>query len=448
MRNESAIPIKAYARVRMMLVQMGMVVLTMFVMLLIPMPYSLALLSLLYWAVVALERRMGVISPISHALLLACLVLFLAHVSFETESWEPYVPGILFSVLALVGGVCLLRRCPATLCYGGQHGALALHWRTSSLWFGIYCLGMFFSGLIVHHPQFFWILPLLPLTGVCCTLWLQLVDMGRAWRRPTQFSLGSFTFTQLQPVQGELQPFYEHFIREALPSIRQGIRPGDDTFESLVKLKIECDQPTWGETLFFTAVAEGEVIGTISCMLKTDTNSLGFETGHTHLLKLDSLRSFGKVIEVGRFSISPKHRFGQDVIQGLLRCAVEYAFETDAAFLVSQSYLTACPIYQKIGFIKVNEQISHQKVLGVAIYPMVFNLARRVICESHAEVTNRLSNVLSPYRGERYFKRLSITSLFRRTPVWALDDDEVISMISVNSSSNAVSSVGVTSYAG
>jgi hypothetical protein len=309
-----------------------------------------------------------------------------------------------------------------------------------------YCIGIAVSAFIIFYPQYFWLLPLVPIVGVCVTLWLQLVDMGPAWRRPKAFTFGQFEFCQLSQKDNALIPFYEHFIREALPSIRQGIRPGDDSFDALVKLKMECDQGSWGETLFFTASVDGEVIGTISCMLKTSSNSLGFESGHSRQLDLTALRRFGKVVEVGRFSISPKHRFGQDVIQGLLRCAVEYAFETDAAFLVSQSYLSACPIYQKIGFRKLDETISYQKVLGVAIYPMVFNLARRVVCESHSEVTNRLSDVLSPYRGERYFKRKSIAAMFRQMPAWALTDEKIAALISESPQSRSDLNVGVKSY--
>lgn len=429
METECFRPIAAYYRVRLMLVQMMMVVLAPAVMLLLPVQVSSGVLCLSYVVIMWREHRWGVFSPVTGTLLGASLSIFLSYAFLDLSPYEPYVPTYFFGALLLVAAGCLLRGRPATSCYGAAQGSRVLHWRTSSLWAAVYGAGVVLSLVIARDPSWFWVLPLVPVAGMIGTLWLQLVDMGPAWRRPKTFTLGGYRFEQLPSTHESLQSFYEHFIREALPSIRQGIRSERDSYEDLVSLKMAIDKPSWGQTLFFAALVDGEIVGTISCLLRTSRNTLGFETGHSSPLDLSRLRKFGKVIEVGRFSISPKHRFGQDVIQGLLRCAVEYAFETDAVFLVSQSYLSAVPIYHKIGFRQISDSVSHQLELGVAISPMVFNLARRVVCESQAHVTNRLSDVLSPYRGERYFKRMSIRSLWQRTPAWSISDQAIAGAI-------------------
>lgn len=429
MSDISSRPIVTFYRVRMMLAQMVMVVLATAFMLFLPLQISAGGLTLIYGAMIWGERHLGVTSPISIALLFASLAIFASQTLFGMEEYALYVSPFFFGVLFAVSAILLLARRPATLFYGGAQGVIELHWRTSSVWVVVYALGLGLGLVLPYYPEGYWLMPLLPLAGVGITLWLQFVDMGAAWRRPRSFNQGNYRLEQLPSTREGLRGFYEHFIREAMPSIRQGSRQEHDAYEDLVALKMESDAGSWSRILFFAAYADGEMIGTISCMLKTSSGTLGFETGHSNPLSLTKLQKYGKVIEVGRFSIAPKHRFGQDVIQGLMRCAIEYAFETDAAFLVAQSYLSAFPIYQKIGFQKVDDRVSHQLGLGVAIYPVFFNLARRVTCESPAGVTNRLSSVLSPYRAERYFKRQSLRSLFVRKPAWALSDREIAQLI-------------------
>lgn len=420
----------AFYRVRMMLAQMVLVPVAASSMLLLPLQFGSGIVAVLYGAVIWREQRLGVTSPISYALLFICLVVLGSQTLFKMEEYAPYVPSFFFSILFITGATLALLGRPATVFYGDAQSLIELHWRTSLAWVAVYALGLALGLILLASPQWYWLIPLVPLCGVAITMWLQYVDMGPAWRRSKSFQLGHYIFEQLPSTRDGLRAFYEHFIRESMTSIHQGIRPGQDSHKELVALKMELDTTAWPSTLFFAAYADGEIIGTISCVLKTPAVSLGFENRHTdRQFNLANLEKFGKILEIGRLSISPKHRFGQDVIQGLMRCVIEYALETDAIFLVAHSYVSGLPIFQKIGFQMVTDKVSYQVGLGTAGYPLVFNLARRVLCEPQESVSNRVSNILSPYLTERYFKRQTLYSLFTKQSAWTLCNDEIIQLI-------------------
>ena len=420
-----------YFRAQLLLVQMATVAVATLTMYLLPFFLGTGLLTALYGAIVWLEHRRGVYSPISLALLLLSATLLLNHGTLEQSGYAIYAPVMFFGVLFVVGGALLLLRRPATTFHGGKFGLSALHWRTSALWVGIYaiCAGM--SWVVAgHHPELFWMPPLLAIGGVALTLRLQLVDMGAAWRRPRSFTRGEFSFHQVPSDREHLLPFYRHFVREAMPAVRLGVGPRDESFERVLDIKMANDEPGWPGVAFFMAYRGETVVGTISCVADRSGRDLPFEKEHSSPISLTRLRDYGRVVEVGRFSIAKDHRCGQDVIQGLFRCATEYALEHDAAFLVAQSYQAALPIYRKIGFTALSDQVVHQNGIGVGVVLAAFNLARRAICEVDAQqLAERMRGNMNAYLAERYVKRQALRGVFRQAQAWRLSDADLLDLV-------------------
>lgn len=426
MINEAERLPEAFYRVRMMMAQMIVVVLATFTIFSAPLSYGAAALTAIYGALLLAERRMSIRSPLTAGTLLLSVVVLLANWLTDLGAYSIYISAAYYGLLLLIGTVSLIRRHPMSLYYSDGYGSLDLHWKTSVLWVLIYAIGFVLSLLIPSYTDLFWLLPVLPVVGVLETLWLQLVDMGPRWRRAAQFSMGSIRVEEVASNREQLAPFYVHFVREAAHSLKQGREVRKLSFDQLLQLKMECDSPSWNKTKFFVAIEGDEIVGTISCILKTADAQLGVEAGISEPLNLEPLAKHGKIIEVGRFSISDRHRFRQELVQGLLRAVVEYAFEKDAAFLVAQAYPNVVPIYSKIGFQKISDRVVHQKGTGSPVMLLVFNLAKRAICElEEPQTTSRLETVLSPYLGERFFKRQSLLSIFNRRRPWSISSEQL-----------------------
>ncbi|WP_310452586.1 GNAT family N-acetyltransferase [Sulfuritalea sp.] len=415
-------PVVLFYRVRMMLAQMLVVLLATLSIFLLPLPHGYIVLTLVYGALLLAERRLSIRSPLTvGAFLLSAFVLVLNQL-VEWNAYGIYVPVAYFGLLFMIGAACLLRRHPASLYYSDGYGSLALHWKTSGAWVLIYAAGLAVSLLLTLQPGLFWLLLVLPVAGVLLTLWLQLVDSGPASRRSQSFSLGSFRFEEVPPHRETLGPFYTHLMREEKPNLIQGKGVDMLSFEQQLQLRFESDAPCWSSSRFFVAYEGKEIIGTISCRMKTVSARLGVESA-SDLVSVDRLGEYGGVMEVGRFSIGERYRLRQDVIQGLLRSVIEYAFENDAAFLVTQALQPSIPIYTKIGFQKISERLGLLQGTRTPVLLMVFNLAKRAVCDlEDARANFRLVGALSPYLGERYFKRQSLRSIFASKRAWCIPD--------------------------
>jgi predicted GNAT family N-acyltransferase len=423
-------PTESFYRVRLLFLQLATMVLATAIMYLLPLSVSFYFLVLLYGFVICTERRFKVWSPISLALFMVSIALCVGQSTLDEAGYEIYSPVILFGILFLVGAALLMLGRPATSFYGGELGLPELHWKTSMLWVGLYASAGFAGWMMVRYPFFYWLLPALMLAGAVVTLKWQLFDMGSAWRRSVFFTLGRYQFVQIANDSPQLLLFYEHFVREAMPAIKAGIGPKNLSCEQLVDLKMAEDAAGLNQTTFFLAFQDTKVVGTISCMTDGASKRLSFENGHSSPIDLQQLRNYGRVVEIGRFSISKDHRLGQDVIQGLMRCAVEFSLEKDASFLVTQSYLAARPIYRKIGFQALDEKIVHQRGIGTAVQLLFFNLTRRLICDDELKpVAGKLQSILSPYLAERYFKRQALRALFYPRQAWQLSDSALSALV-------------------
>jgi len=423
--NIRLLPSNSFFRVRLLYLQLVAMVISTAAMYLLPLSLSSTFLISLYAAIVWIEYRHDVCSPISFTLLTMSIVLFFGHNFLERAGYEAYSPVILFGCLFLVGSTLLIIGRPATSFYGGKNSLRALHRKTSLLWDILYALAIIAGLATLRYPIWFWVIPGLMLAGALVTLRLQLFSMGSAWRRPGSFTLGSYRFDQIPKDRAHLLAFYKHWVLEVLPSIRAGVGPKKKSYDQFVDLKMAEDSGTWNRTTFFLAYHGDEVVGTICCVVDCSSMPLPVETGHSEPIDLQQVRGYGKVVEVSRFSISKDHRFGQDLIQGLLCCVVEFSFEMDAAFLIIQSHLSALPIYRKIGFHALSEKIVYQNAIGAAVQLLGFNLARRVICGDKTQIIGKLQGILTPYLCERYLKRQAFRSLFRKKQAWRLSDEEL-----------------------
>lgn len=423
LKDQQHRPSLSFYRVRLLFLQLLAMVLATAVMYLLPLSLSFYFLIFLYGCVVWCERRYQVWSPVSLSLLTLSIALCLGQGVLEEAGVEIYTPVILFGSLFLVGATLAVLGRPATSFYGGELGLPALHWKTSLLWVALYASAGLAGWMTARYPVFFWATPALLLAGAMLTLKWQLFDMGSAWRRPVSFHLGRYRFQQIANDSSQLAQFYQHFVREAMPAIKAGNGPKNLNLEQLVELKMAEDADGLKRTTFFLAFQDNKVVGTISCMTDGPSQALSFESGHSAPIDLQSIRGYGKVIEIGRFSISKEHRLGQDVIKGLMRCAIEFSLDKDASFLVTQSYPSVRSIYRKLGFQALDEKIVHQKAVGAAVQLLIFNLARRLICDDDFKtIAGNIQSILTPYLAERFFKRQAWRSLFLNKQAWQLSD--------------------------
>jgi hypothetical protein len=421
-------PRPQFFRVRLLFAQMAAIVPATLAMYLLPLPFGCALLTLLYALIVALELRHGVHSPISLTLLAVNAALFLFGERLAAAGYEALVPALLFGALLAVSGTLFLANRPATSFYGVKAGFMDLHRRTSACWLAVYAAATLGALAAARDPGLFWLVPAAVTAGVAATLWLQVVDMGRAWRAPDDFELGNYRFVRLANSRDSLLPFYRHFLREALPSLRAGTPPQGESQDALLNRAVQLYESGWSTASFFAAYHGDEVVGTIYC--RSDRSGpLSFEAAYPPPFGFGRLRRYGSIVDVNFFSISKQHRFGHDLIQGLLRCALEYAMEHDAAFLITQAYQSALPVYQKIGFFPLAAE-SVQTRLGASARLIGFNLARRSICENGAlDITGKLEGILTPYVAERYFKRQTLKSMLTRRQAWRLWDEDMQALV-------------------
>lgn len=430
----AAVPLPELRHAQLLLAQMVLVPCATATLLFVPLPFSVALLAVAYGLLVVVERRCGIANPVTRMLAAVSLLVLLLALSPATQ---PDTPLLLLLYYGSLLATALLQRVgdrPAAFGLASSRSAGALQRRTALLWTlvpavgtGIVLLQMMpAAGLAWLSPRMLTtLLALLPVGASLLTLWMHFIAGGG---KDVPFTSGEYRFGQLPSNADALLPFYRHFIREALPSIRQGMAPELDTPEAWVQLKMSLDRESWPHTQFFVALHQGVIVGTISCTLKQPGVTLGFENGHTNPLSVRRLLPYGGVMEVGRLSVSGPHRFGRSVLQGLLRCALARALQADAAFLVTQSYLSARSVYRKIGFFALDERVSYQLGLGVAIETMAFNLCARVMC-GPGQADGTIADGLSPSAAERYFKRQAARALVSNAHAWALPDAEVVALL-------------------
>lgn len=416
-------PIALFYRVRLMLTQMLTVPLTAFCLLGLPPRPGAIVVAILILALWTAELRLSVHSPITAASALMVLSLAIVQHAWDLDANAIYVPAIFFTVLFLVGGLCLLRRRPASMYYSDGVGTPALHWWGSSIWVALYAAGAVIGLLLPWRPDAFWLPALVVMAGVAITLWLQFVDLGPAHRRARRHQIGALRIEEIEPAQAALVPFYTHYVREAAHSLKQGQQARRVSFDELLRLKMQSDAPSWPRTRFFAAYDGALMIGTISCTRRTSHAPLGVESSVTQPLRLQALAPYGAAMQVARFTIHPAYRQRQDVFRGLLGAVIEYALEQDIALVVTQAYPNVQPVYSKIGFIRLSEGVVQVKDTGAAVVLMAFNLARRVVCERNdSNGASQLVGTLNAYLSERYFKRQSLRSLLGFKSLWTLTD--------------------------
>lgn len=416
-----------YGRARLFLVNMAAAAVMITVAHLLRIGLSAPALAFGYGLLIVAERRQGVLSPLSVALALTGVALMATAPLLEPQGWDLLAPMAVFGVLFAVGVTCLaLGRPMTTFIASAGLGTPALHWMTSGLWTAVYGLGLLFAWLTPTRPLLLFAAPLLIWLAVAATLYLHLVDMGPAFRRPRSFTGGRFRWREGDQPE-DIQAFYWNFMREAMPSVKAGNGPRTATHEEMVTRRMELDRDQWPRTRFFLATMGEDVVGTIACIDDDPRTPFPAEVNHEQPFSLDGLRRHGRIVEFGRFSIAKQHRFGQELISGLFRCVIERAMECDAAFVVALAYEPAWPIYRKIGFVPLTERPVHQRATGVAAYPAVLNLSRKVVLAKDGE--RRLVEGMGTYIPERYMKRCALKQILRRRPAWTLSDEEMKSVI-------------------
>lgn len=427
-------PVPEFRQVQLLLAQMVLVPCSTAALVFLPLPWNVGLMAIAYCVLIVDEHRSGIINPTSFAL--AGISLFALLVASTTSVWldMPILVLLYNSALLSAGIFQLMRGRHTAFGLGGTLGSSELQKKTAQLWTVIPALAMILvllhlslvSAQMTASPLLLMLLlAFLPLGGALLTVWMHFVASVDT---RSGFTVDDCRFERLPRGETDLRPFYRHFIREALPTIRQGIAPDQENLDAWVQLKMDLDRESWSRTEFYVARHQGDIVGTIACTLRLPGAALGFEQGHSKPLSVLPLLPFGGVMEVGRLSVSGPHRFGRTVLQGLLRCAVERALAADAGFLVAQSFLSTMPIYRKMGFFVIDERVSHQTGLGAAIIPMAFNLAARVV--SATDEHSRAAGLhVAPMLAERYFKRQAARSLFSRTPPWTLSDADVCAIL-------------------
>jgi hypothetical protein len=424
----AAVPSKMYFRVRLMLAQMAVVLVVGGGLFFLPEPVGYAILLVSYLGLALAERRLGIVNPQTLAVL-ALAVLVVVALPWQ-DRYGLHVPALFFGVLALVSLVSMLRGRPISMVYGAGEGRVSLHWMTSGLWLVMYLGGLAVSLVMFRNPGLILALPALLVLGVAGTLWLQLVSRIGTGRALQAAEAGAFSYRELPHTPSQIEAFYTHYIRQILAQTsgakgRSGQKPAPNLTADIPAL-VAAEMAAEGDAIlyrqrYFVALEGGEIVGSVSI--------LPMENGQTlaeidHPLRLDALNRYGKVMRCDHFCIEQRHRNKPELIQRLLRGAVEGAFEADGCFLVTLAYASVVPIYTKIGFERMLAAPAPSLRSGAPLMPMIFNLARSAICDVDQVRRfgyGRDGTMGAAGLGERYFKRQVLGSLWQLTPAWAVD---------------------------
>ena len=404
------------AMVRLMLASILVMLAAIFALYFAPLTAAPWIAAVLYVALWAQERRLGVASPITRLMSVLYLLLALGSIRFEDATWMARVSPVVYLTLAGLILALLIAGRPFTSFYAEGAGYLPLQRRMAMMWGGLHLAAGAFALALFPGLGFVFLPMALMVFGALATLWLNFVSMGPAFGRRRRFDLGGYSFREV--VSAEDRELFHGVIAHSYRADLQrelGMRR-KLALETIVREHHATSDKWRGRDRPFLAFAGERPVGGICIFF--DHREHGLPIEHEAEVDLGPWRRIGPVAEVGRLGLNPCSRFSPALLKGLFKCVAEAAVERNVHFLFNDSFDFQAAMYRKIGFAPLHESpyvssADGSTGYGLKVMPMMMNLAGMVRGGAGREPAGDLGDVLAPYIVERFFKHLVLRDLVR-----------------------------------
>jgi len=375
-----------------------------------------ALCALLYAAVVAIELRFRIRSPISISML--AIYVGLTVLACATQEYTGYAGIVIFAWLTALSTALLLCGKPFTAFYSHGAGLRSLHFASSTIWTAAYAVSLLASVLLI--PDVLYLIVPFALCIACglLAIFLNLVWISPAHRRQERFSIQEFEFHRVLCTAPEFSEFCDFFARQIY-------RPGEDgntrTVEEIAALVAQAEREIAADSYIFVAKDGGRIVGCMRCVVNRKGTS--FQLEGAMQTSLDRLREVGRLMHVGRLAVDDRYRERPAVLNGLFKCFLDLSLSQDVCFVVGEGFGHRLPTYLKLGFELMFERSDPRHAVRMAhgyfSYPMFMNFAFLVFNRGDASLKRyHFSDFINPYLAERWYKRASLRYFFRPRRRW------------------------------
>jgi hypothetical protein len=375
-----------------------------------------AMCALLYAAIVAIELRFRVRSPLSISLLV--LYAGLAILDYATKDYTGYAGIFIFSWLSAMSTALLLLGKPFTAFYSNGKGLRSLHYASSLIWTAAYALSLLASVLLMPDVLYLIVPYALCISAGLLTMFMNLFWFGRANSRRDHFGIEEFEFRRLLSDSPQFPAFCDFYARQIY-------RPGDDgnskTIEEIAAVVSTTEKGLGMDSYVFVAEHAGRIVGCIRCVLDREGRPFPLETEMSS--SFDPLRRIGKVMYVGRLAVDHAYRERPDVLNGIFKCFLDLCLSKDVAFVVAEGFSHRLPTYLKLGFEILFERSDKRHAIkmshGYICYPVYMNFAYLVFNRDDVALKKyHFSDFINPYLAERWYKRSALRYFFKSRLIW------------------------------
>jgi hypothetical protein len=172
---------------------------------------------------------------------------------------------------------------------------------------------------------------------------------GSLYRRRRQFTLGGFSFREIERDEATLSRFLNCYADEISAAVGRDRRAKVRYSRSEIFAEAcRTELASTARRLYFHAYDGDKIVGGVAVALDGPDGRLPMEKSLG--VSFDPLRRHGRVMEVRRLSVNGDYRFHQDIIRGLFKCAIEVALENDVSFMVDHAFHFVVTLLGKVGF--------------------------------------------------------------------------------------------------
>lgn len=404
---------KRATSIAFMFVSLGVMVFTMLLALFAQFDWTYFVCAGVYLGKVMLERRYGIVSPLSLALLFVYAAL--AAAGAAGMDYTGYAGAIIFSWMFVVVGVLLAIGKPFTTFYSQGAGLPALHRTISVIWLLAYGAAIAATWLFIPNPLFIVLPALFCLVAGAVTLYVSFVWCGRRHERQKRYASGDLSFMQIENNSDDFNAYCDFFVRNVCADSQHALPEGSEP--RLIPRHRELERALGDDAVVFVCKHEGQIIGSIRCILGRPGKPIPAE--NYMRVSFDAMREQGPIMFVGRLAIDEAYRHRPDILNGLFAGFINLALERDMAYVVSEGFKLSLPIYLKLGFETLfgrkDERFETKNGLGLTVYPVVLDFEPFVMAKPD-EKDDRFGmiNIVNPYLAERYYKRTVVRRFFRK----------------------------------
>lgn len=393
-------------------VSIGVMVVMLMFSLLFQETWSYALCASIYAIKICIERRFGITSPLSIAILVAYLV-FLG-MTIIGHDITGYTGVFIFAwLLCVVSSLHVLGK-PFTSFYAVGRGFRDVHRAVSKIWVVTYAAALVTSLALMPHYLFVVLPSILCVCGAAMTLFVSFVWCGRKNERQERFNRNGLQFYRIKNSHSDFAQFCEFYARHIMDDPRQD--QGTKTLPQLTQ-NVRDMETALGAASAIILCKENDILaGCIRCVM--DSPDIRLPTEKEIDSPFDNLRRHGKLMEIGRLAIDERYRSRSDVINGLFSAFVDLALEHDVSYVVSSGFSYVLPIYLKLGFEilfhKSDRRYAIRRSHGYVTHPLLLDFAELILYRSQSGLKYGMYEMANPYLAERWFKRATVKRFIAR----------------------------------